>query len=296
MKVKDIMSSPVYLIASNEPISRARNLMLKHGISRLVVIENDMTKEVTSRSPEVISVGVVTKTDISERLDQAEPKWRRRPIGNIPISVVMSSDPLTIYPDATPKQAVEIMLENNISGLPVIRSKTDRNLIGIITKLDLIRYYSTLDDTTVVDDIMEQFFITVHRHHTISHVIREMKSNEVDRTIVVDDSNQPVGTITRTDLAMNRMTNPEGGLPSKDVKMARKDRIGGEKVLRYVKEVSMVAEDIMSTPIITLSKNSRVTDAAKIMADQRINGILVVDEDITGIVYSKNILQAIIAR
>ncbi len=62
MKVKDIMSSPVYLIASNEPISRARNLMLKHGISRLVVIENDMTKEAASRSPEVIPVGVVTKT------------------------------------------------------------------------------------------------------------------------------------------------------------------------------------------------------------------------------------------
>jgi CBS domain-containing protein len=296
MKVKDIMSSPVYLIASNEPISRARNLMLKHGISRLVVIENDMTKEATSRSPEVISIGIVTKTDISERLDQAEPKWRRRPIDNIPVSVVMSPDPLTIYPDVTLKQASEILLENNISGLPVVRSKTDRNLLGIITKLDLIRYYSTLDDTTIVNDIMEKFFVTVHRHHTISHVIHEMKSNEVDRTIVVDDSNQPVGSITRTDLAMNRMTNPRGGLPSKDVRMARKDHTGGEKVLRHIKEVSMVAEDIMSTPLIILSKNSRVVDAAKIMADQRISGIFVVDGDITGTVYSKNIMQAIIAR
>lgn len=296
MKVKDIMSSPVYLIASNEPISRARNLMLKHSISRLVVIENNITKEATSKSPGVVSIGVVTKTDISERLDQAEPKWRRRPIGNIPVSVVMSPDPLTIYPDATPRQAAEILLENNISGLPVVRSKTDMNLRGIITKLDLIRYYSTLDDTTIVNDTMEKFFVTVHRHHTISHVIHEMKCNEVDRTIVVDDNNQPVGTITRTDLAMNRMVNHEGGLPSKDVKMARKNRIGGEKVFRYVKEVSMVAEDIMSTPIITLSKNSRVVDAAKIMVDQRINGILVVNEEITGIIYAKNILQAIIAR
>jgi len=124
MKVKDIMSSPVYLIASNEPISRARNLMLKHGISRLVVIENDMTKEVTSRSPEVISIGVVTKTDISERLDQAEPKWRRRPIDNIPIKVVMSPDPLTIHPDATPRQAAEILLENNIHCPPIHYSST----------------------------------------------------------------------------------------------------------------------------------------------------------------------------
>ncbi len=296
MKVKDIMSSPVYLIASNEPISRARNLMLKHGISRLVVIENNMTNETASKSSDVIPIGVVTKTDITERLDQAEPKWRRRPIDNIPVSVVMSPDPLTIYPDATPRQAAEILLENNISGLSVIRSKTDRNLIGIITKLDLIRYYSTLDDTTIVNDIMEQFFVTVHRHHTISHVIHEMKSNEVDRTIVVDDNNQPVGIITRTDLALNRMTNPKGGLPSKDVRMARKNRTGGEKVFRYVKEVPMVAEDIMSSPLISMSKNSRVTDAAKIMVDQRINGILVVDDEVTGIIYAKNIIQEIIAR
>ncbi len=78
--------------------------------------------------------------------------------------------------------------------------------------------------------------------------------------------------------------------------MARKNQTGGEKVFRYVKEVSVVAEDIMSTPLITMSKNSRVIDAAKIMVDQRINGILVVDDEITGIIYAKNIIQAIIAR
>ncbi len=66
--------------------------------------------------------------------------------------------------------------------------------------------------------------------------------------------------------------------------------------MRSVKEVSMVAEDIMSTPLITLSKNSTVVEAAKIMVDQRISGILVVDDEITGIVYAKNIIQAIIAR
>ncbi len=92
------------------------------------------------------------------------------------------------------------------------------------------------------------------------------------------------------------MTNPEGGLPSKHVKMARKNQTGGEKVFRYVKEVSLVAEDIMSTPLITLSKNSHLVDAAKIMVDQRISGILIVDDEMTGIVYAKNIIQAIIAR
>ena len=114
MKVNDIMSTPVYIVASDEPISRARNLMIKHNISQLVVIKHQLNGE-SSKVSEAIPIGVVTKTDISQRLDQAEPKWRRRPIDNIPINVVMTPEPITIYSEATPKQAAELLHENNIS-------------------------------------------------------------------------------------------------------------------------------------------------------------------------------------
>ncbi|HDJ37740.1 MAG TPA: CBS domain-containing protein, partial [Methanosarcinales archaeon] len=52
MRVKDIMSAPVYAITPGDPISRARNLMLRHKISRLLVtLHGD-------------PVGVLTKADI----------------------------------------------------------------------------------------------------------------------------------------------------------------------------------------------------------------------------------------
>ena len=296
MKVKDIMSTSVYIIGAEEPISRARNLMMKHSISRLVVVKKQPPEVSTLKSTEMIPIGVVTKTDLTYRLDQAEPKWRRRPIDNIPVNIVMTHDPVTIYPGVTPKQAAEILIENDISGMPVIKSESDPSMVGIITKLDLIRYYSNIEDSTNVKDIMEDYFLTVHRHHTISHVIHEMKSNEVKRVIVVDDSKKPVGIITYTNLALGRMLNPEGGLPSKDVKMARKNRAGGEKIFRSVKEVSMVAEDIMSYPIFTLSKNNTAVEAARIMVDERINGIPIVNDEIIGIVNAMNIIQAIIER
>jgi CBS domain-containing protein len=293
MKIREIMSTPVHLIGSEEPISRARNLMLKYNISRLVVIKEQLPEEESSKSSEVIPIGIVTKADISQRLDQAEPKWRRRPIDNIPISIIMTPDPVTIYPEATPKQAAVLLLENKISGIPVVKSESDNNVMGIITKLDLIRYYSTLENNSGVKDIMDDFFVTVHRHHSISHVIHEMKSNDVDRVIVIDDNNKPVGTITTTNLALHKMTNPKGGLPVKDVKMARKNRDGGEKTFRSIKEVSIVAEDVMSEPIITLDENSKAVEAAKIMADERINGIPIVNKEIIGIVNAKKIIAAI---
>ncbi|MCL7412740.1 MAG: CBS domain-containing protein [ANME-2 cluster archaeon] len=296
MKVKDIMSTSVYVIEADEPVSYARNLMMKHAISRLVIVKKPQLEVSTSRSAEMIPIGVVTKTDLTHRLDQAEPKWRRRPIDNIPVQIVMTPDPVTIYPDATLKQAAENLIENEISGMPVVKSESDPGMVGILTKLDLIRYYSNSEDPANVKDIMEDYFITVHRHHSISHVIHEMKSNEVERVIVVDDKNDPVGIITHTNLALGRMLNQEGGLPSKDVKMARKNRDGGEKIFRSVKEVSMVAEDIMSCPIFTLSEKSTAVEAARIMVDKRINGIPIVNDEIIGIVNARNIIQAIIER
>jgi len=267
--------------------------MLKYNISRLVVIKEKLSEKESSKSSEVIPIGIVTKADISHRLDQAEPQWRRRPIANIPISVIMTHDPITIYPEATPKQAAELLLENKISGIPVVKSESDNNIIGIVTKLDLIRYYSTLENNSGVKDIMDDFFVTVHRHHSISHVIHEMKSNDVDRVIVIDDNNKPVGIITTTNLALHKMTNPKGGLPQKDVKMARKNRDGGEKTFRSIKEVSIVAEDVMSEPIITLDENSKAVEAAEIMVDKHINGIPIVNNEIIGIVYAQKIIAKI---
>ncbi len=269
--------------------------IIKSGNSNvlIVVIKEQLAEEESSKSSEVIPIGIVTKADISQRLDQAEPQWRRRPIDNIPISVIMTHDPITIYPEATPKQAAELLIENKISGIPVVKSESDNNIIGIVTKLDLIRYYSTLENNSWVKDIMNDFFITVHRHHSISHVIHEMKSNDVDRVIVIDDKNKPVGIITTTNFALHKMINPKGGLPQKDVKMARKNRDGGERTFRSIKEVSIVAEDIMSEPIITLDENSKAVEAAKIMVDKHINGIPIVNNEIIGIVNALKIIAKI---
>ncbi|MDD1742354.1 MAG: CBS domain-containing protein, partial [Methanotrichaceae archaeon] len=158
-KVKDYMSSPVYVIQRNENIQRARNLMFKYGIGRLPVLDG----------PHL--VGIVTKYDITNRLMQTTPEWRRRPIDKVPVNVVMTENPITIFPDATMSQAAQIMVENGFSGLPVER---EREIIGIITSRDFIRFFSEQDVKAHVGDLMSKDIINVHRHHTISHVLEEM--------------------------------------------------------------------------------------------------------------------------
>jgi CBS domain-containing protein len=54
---------------------------------------------------------------------------------------VMTSPVVSVEPDATVLQAVRIMLQRRISGLPVIDK--DGHLVGIVTEGDLLRRVET---------------------------------------------------------------------------------------------------------------------------------------------------------
>ena len=280
MKIREIMSSPVYVVSPEETVARARNLMLRHKIGRLVLIENNKP------------IGIVTKKDISRRLNQAEPQWRRRPIDSIPIKQVMTGSLITIYPDATPKQLAELMVENNISGLPVVNNKNE--VIGIVTKWDMIRYFSELPLEIKVKDMKIEPAITIHRHHTISHIIHELDANSSDRAVVFEDNDKPVGIITSSNLTFTEMKGKTGDLPHKVIKMTRKESYAGKKQNRYIREVPLVAEDIMSSPLICVNIDDMVTYAAGIMVKEKINGVPVIGNGVMGILTGDNIVKAIL--
>ncbi len=264
MNVEDIMSSPVYVIAPDEPLSRARKLMLKHKIGSIVVVNDDGM------------IGIVTKSDLGKRMAQAEPMWRRRPIDKVPINLVMTESPITIYPEASIRQAVDLMLENSINNLPVMKN----SVVGIVTKKDIVRYVSEQSFDTKVSDLMSEDIISVHRHHTINHVI--------------DDSEEGVGIISTTNLALSAMTDNEGKLSTKSIKMARKPKQGGEKIYRYIKEVPLVAEDIMSGPIVTIASDDTVANAANIMIKENITALPVEqDDEIVGMISRSDVIRAV---
>ncbi len=279
MKVKDVMSSPVHVIAPAETIAHARRLMLKHRIGRLVVVDGE--------NP----IGIVTKSDLAWKLRQAESAWRRRPIDNIPVRVVMSENLITTYPDALLEEVEELMLENNIGGLPVV----DNGLVGIISKFDIVRQFSDIESKVRVGDVMSDFVVTVHRHHSINHVIDEMQKNEVHRVIVMEDDDAPVGIITSSNLAFTELEAARGGTPEKEIKMTRKDSPAGRKRFRDIEKKGLVAEDVMSSPLVTVSKDELVVNAAKMMIERKIEGMPVMDEGLAGIITKTDIIRMLYA-
>ena len=281
MNVADVMSSPVYVLNADEPVSHARKLMLRYKISTLLVLNEGKM------------VGIVTKSDITNRLAQAEPLWRRRPIDQIPIKLLMTESVITIYPEASISQAAALMLENRVHNIPVVK----KDIVGIVTRTDLVRYVAenTEEIKTKIPKLMTEDVVSVHRHHTINHVIDEMNRNEIERVVVKDDVGKSVGIISRRTLALNLLTDNEGKLSTKNIKMARKSSPAGQKIYRYVKEVPLTAEDIMVSPIISIDVNENVSAAAKKMIEEEVTALPVSDgEDIVGILSRTDIIKAIL--
>jgi len=268
-QVKDYMASPVYVMERIEPIQRARNLMFKYDLGRIPVMDKGKL------------VGIVTKYDISNRLAQAAPEWRRRPIDLIPIHLVMTENPVTIYPEATLAQAAELMDENEVSGIPV---EKDGQLAGMISSRDLLKFFSEQQDFKAkVGDLMSDGILRVHRHHTVTHVIDEMNLQGVGRAVVYEDNRTPVGIITRSGLTFSKMMGPSDELEAKEIKMTRKESTAGKKQYRYIKMVPLVAEDIMTSPISTVGIDTRAVEAAKGMVEKHIAGMPVTrDGDLVG--------------
>jgi predicted transcriptional regulator len=278
-KVKDYMSTPVNVIERNEPIQMARNLMFKYAIGRMPVMDNGDL------------VGIVTKYDITNRISQAAPEWRRRPIDKVPIQVVMTEKPITIFPDATMPQAAELMIENDISGLPV---EKDGEIVGMITSRDMVKYFSEQDISSTVEELMSKNILNVHRHHTISHILEEMNVQGISRALVYEDNRTPVGIVTRSGLTFSDIMGPKDDMETKNIKMTRKESTAGRKQNRSIRQMPFVAEDVMTSPILNLIPETNAVDASKTLAEKHIIGMPVVkDNDVVGYFSADEIIAEI---
>ncbi|MDV2482688.1 CBS domain-containing protein [Methanoculleus sp. Wushi-C6] len=277
MRAIDVMSAPVYVVAPGDNVAYARRLMLKHRVSRLPVMEGDELK------------GILTKKDIAYRLRQTEPMWRRRPIDRIPVSILMAQGVITVAPETSVRTIAATMLDRDISGLPVVE---EGKVVGIVTKRDVMRSAHVGGLSARVDETMEDA-ATVNRYHSLDHVIDTIKGKN-DKLIVVNDNGSLAGIITESNLAFYEYQDERTNLPRRDVTHLRKEEPAGQKRFRYVVEVSAVAEDIMSRPVVTIRPDASLQDAVGLMLENGINSLVVTEgDDMRGMLKRDDIIKEV---
>ena len=109
----------------------------------------------------------------------------------------MIVDPLTVRPGTRVSEALEIMVENDISGLPVV--KPDNTLHGIITNRD-IRFEKNMD--LKIDKVMtpRKKLVTVKEGTTLLEAKELLHKFKIEKLPVVDNSFKLRGLITMKDI------------------------------------------------------------------------------------------------
>jgi CBS domain-containing protein len=112
---------------------------------------------------------------------------------------VMKKEVITIEKDAPIVQAIEIMLENKISGLPVVSN--DMTLVGIITEKDVLSFYGAPEEgvEAKVEDFMTQPAVYFEMFETFADICRCLIENDFRRVPVVLEK-KVVGIVSRPDI------------------------------------------------------------------------------------------------
>ena len=277
MFARDVMTAPVFFVSPDETIAYARNLMVKHKISRLLVMEEGRL------------TGILTKKDIAYHIRQGEPAWRRRPIDQIPVGAFTTGNPIVVAPDAGIKKIAGIFAGNNISSVPVVEAG---HVVGIITKTDLMKSTLVRNLSCPVKDIMEDV-ATVSRYHSLDHVITVMSERD-DKVVVLNNDGTIAGIITETNLAFFNNEKKTGGVVKKDVTIGRYERAGGMSGQTLHTVESAVAEDVMTSPVITVQIKTVLPDALELMRKNHINSLVVMEHDtISGIIKRDDIIKEV---
>ena len=105
-------------------------------------------------------------------------------------------DPITVAPDATIREVIELTRANNISGVPVVEG--DR-LVGIVTSRDR-RFVSNLDEPVTSVMTPKDRLVTVREGAEKDEVIALLHKHRIERVLVINDDFRLRGMITVKDI------------------------------------------------------------------------------------------------
>ncbi len=141
------------------------------------------------------------------------------------VADVMTTDPISVTPTTILKDAIQLLADNHIGGLPVIDDAN--NLVGILSESDLMwqttgvdmpAYIMLLDSVIylknpsqynqelhkalgqLVKDVMTDKVITITPDKSLRDAAHLMHDKKIRRLPVVNDQKQVVGMLTRGDI------------------------------------------------------------------------------------------------
>jgi CBS domain-containing protein len=283
----------VITLEPNKTLYDARNSLMAYNISRVVLAKDNKP------------IGILTEKDISRFLYE-DTSGRR--LNEIRLDELASSKQqlVTANDETDLKTYAKLMIDNQISSIVIVDA--DGNLEGIFTKSDMTDMYAKYyAKKRLVEDYMSKRVFTVDPDETVHVVLLLMANNKVSRVVVTKDS-KPIGIITGRDLLpMSVLSDPffsryQSNTPTEqatsDERVAPPPTNMQKKYPKYIPsgiKSIFLAREVMTHDPMSVSKDSDLANAARIMSRNNISGVPVVDStgDLIGIVTKSDIVRAI---
>ncbi len=136
---------------------------------------------------------------IHRNLDPADQAAQVRQVKKFESGMVVN--PLTIEPTATLQQALALMKENRISGIPVVENASTSapgKLVGVLTNRDV--RFATNPNQRVAELMTKDNLITVCEGVSQQEAKKLLHQHRIEKLLVVDDQYRCVGLITVKDI------------------------------------------------------------------------------------------------
>jgi CBS domain-containing protein len=267
------MTTPVVTVPPDTSLADARKILNERQIRSLPIVDNgELVGIVTRRGLLRLDFSLLDDAAWASKMDVSDKK----------VSSVMTGNPLTILPGSLMPKAARVMLENKITALPVVESG---KLAGILTNSDLMRFileeYPTLKKKILVEHYMTDEVVTVEPDASLLEAHRLMGIKRI-RTLPVLKDEKLAGLVTRTDL----MSSDPSRIVSKN-----HQEISLKVLLQPV-------EKVMTKNLITISRKAQITEAARLMLENKIHCLPVLDADqkLAGIITESDLFLMIVQK
>jgi len=266
------MTTPVITAVPETKLSEARKLVDHHKIRALPIVEDKkLIGLITKRS--------LLRLDLSSLVDnigQHQVTYKDKSLGEMMTTNLISASPQWVMP-----RAARAMLENKITALPVLEKG---EMKGILTNSDLLRFiineYPRLKKNILVENYMTDEVITIDPETSLLEAHRLMGTKRL-RSLPVLEGDEVVGLVTRTDL----MSSDPSRLESQN-----NQQLSLQILMQPVKKV-------MTTSLISIRANDPLTEAARLMVENKIHVLLVMDnKKLVGIITESDLFLMIVQK
>jgi len=269
-----IAKSPVLSMAPTTPVYDAVKIMAKEGFRRMPIVEPG-TKRLH---------GIVTASDIVNFFGGGDKFQiiQRKYGGNFfkainePIRAIMTQDVIYVYTTSRIGQALELMKNHKIGGLPVV--DMDKRVLAILTEHDIVSFFTGMISDVKVSDVMTRKVVTATPSMSIFEAERTMVERGFRRLPIVVNS-RVVGMAT----ARSVLRFFGSGQVFKHLQSGNMAQVLQTSVLEIaIRDVDVVKPDI------------DVGEAAKIMREKDVGSVLVAqNEKLVGILTERDFFKLV---